>query len=264
MKFTLLVYLGTLISIPSGFAAVAVNFDSAGDFTGYFSSGQSGPIQQSGTGGLNNGGSLDLSGITGGTGQQILTLNQSFAGNTASWSASIYYRGNAQNFWQFGITTEEAPGLNEGWAYNDEYLPVIYFESGGREGGAIGFGNYSPTVSPTAEYGEIVFIPGGLPVTPEWYRYSITVNYLGLSQYSVEGTLTAANADGSLGAVLGTVTSTFTNPELAADETAYLFLNMYDGVALDDFSTTVPEASSGLLAALGLLAAGIRRRPRRS
>jgi hypothetical protein len=199
--------------------------------------------------------------MTGGTGQQILTLNQSFAGNLSSWNASIYYKGNAQNFWQFGFTTDAAPGINDTWAHNGAYLPVIFFQSGNLEGGAIGFTNYSPSAG-TAENGEVVLVAGDLPVTAEWYRYSITVNYLGLSQYSVQGTLHQANADGSLGAQLATVTSTFTNPELAADGTAYLLINMYDGVALDNFSTTVPEVSSGLLAGIGMLAAGFRRRPR--
>lgn len=259
------ILLATLLSIHSLPAAFTVDFNTPGELAANFSSAQAGPIVQAGDGGLGDSGSLDLSGLTNGAAQQILTLNPSFSGNLSSWNASIYYRGNAHNFWQFGFTTGAAPDIVEGWAFADgEYLPVIFFQSGGADGGAIGFTNYHSGLG-NAEFGQIALVPGGLATSAEWYHYSIAVEYLGASEYSVEGTLNLANADGSLGAELATVTSNFINPDLAADGAAYLLLNMYDGVTLDGFSTTaVPEPASAALAGLGLLAGLVFHRRRRA
>ena len=249
-------------------AAVVLDFDTSGQFAENFSSGPSGPITQSASGGTDGSGSLDLSGLNGSAGtQQIITFNQSFAGDLASWSASIYYRGDAQNFWQFGFTSDEAPNLTEGWAsQGGSFVPVILFASGSVDNGAIGFTSYSPSnpVNGGVTDGQLFNIPGDLPTSDEWYQYSFSVGYLGLSQYSVEGTLRSANADGSLGAVLGTVSSTFTNPELAADDSVYIYLNLYQGAAVDNFATTIPEVSGAMLGSIGL-ASGLlcsRRRKR--
>lgn len=244
-------------------AALVVDFDTPGALTNNFSSAQSGIIVQSTTGGLNNSGSLDLSAITGGaTAQQIWTLTPSFAGNLSSWSMSIYYHGNGQKFWQFGVTSEAAPALDSGYAYSGAYLPYIAFGSGDLNNGAIGFTNYSPLAG-SGEYGATVDVPGDIPTTAAWYRYDVGVTYLGSSQFSVQGTMSNANVDGTIASQLATVTSVFTNPELAADPSAHIFFNLYDGVALDNFTTTaVPEPSAPLLAAGGLLIAmaGHRRR----
>ena len=254
MKRIPVVFLALLGSLQ---AAVVLDFDTPGQFAANFSSGQSGPITQSASGGANGSGSLNLSGMNGSAAtQQIITFNQAFSGDLESWSASIYYRGDALNFWQFGFTTEEAPALTEGWAsQGNSFLPVILFASGSVDDGAIGFTSYSPSnpVNGGITDGQLFNIPGDLPSTNEWYQYSFAVEYLGLSQYSVEGTLRAANADGSLGAVLGTVSSTFTNPELAADDSVYLYINMYQGQAIDNFTTTVPEVSGAMLGSIGLV-----------
>lgn len=246
----------SLVLLSSVQAAVLLDFNTPGQLSGNFSSAQVGPITQSTTGGANGSGSLNLSGMNGTAAtQQILTFNQSFAGDLASWSASIYYRGDARNFWQFGFITEAAPALNEGWAsQGGSFLPVILFASGSVDDGAIGFTSYSPSnpVNGGITDGQLFNIPGDLPTSNEWYQYSFAVEYLGLSQYSVEGTLRSANADGSLGAVLGTVTSTFTNPELAADDSVYLYLNFYQGQAIDNFATSIPEPSGVLLGGIGL------------
>ncbi|MCM2273369.1 MAG: PEP-CTERM sorting domain-containing protein [Candidatus Didemnitutus sp.] len=267
-----------LLALVLGVAAVSplaadytLDFNTAGQFAGEFGSAQPGPITQSGSGGLNGSGSLDLSGMTGGsTAQQIVTFNQAFAGNLSSWSASIYYYGNAQHFWQFGVLTTATPALNDGWAHDgSSYVPSIWLESGNADGGSFGVGSYDGV-------GETIYdvsiVDGGLPASAEWYKYTINVMHTGGSNFTIAGTMNQANADGSLGAVLATALLLIENAAIAADSTVYLYLNLYDGVAIDNFYTTtytpavIPEPAT-LAALAGLLALGFvswRRRAARA
>lgn len=255
-----------LAALSPAFAQFTLDFDTPGQFSTYFSSAQTGPFTQSASGGLNNSGALDLSGLTGGaTAQQIVTFNHGFSSHLSSWSASIYYYGNAQQFWQFGVVTAAAPELVEAFAFaNGNYLPAIWLESGNRDGGAFAVGSYDG-FSEVAY--DTVIVSGGLPTSAEWYNYTINVTYTGGSNYAITGTLMQSDASGGLGSLLATSSLSIENSGLAAADTVYLYLNLYDGVALDNFVTTtyaapIPEPSTyaALVGVLALGAAAWRRR----
>lgn len=248
-------------------AQFTLDFDTPGQFSSYFSSEQEGPITQSATGGLNNSGAMDLSGLTGGmTAQQIVTFNHGFSSQLSSWSTSLYYYGNIQSLWQFGVTTAAAPALVEAWAFaNGSYLPAIWLEAGNNEGGAFAVSSYNGTDAPIYD---TQFVSGGLSTDAAWYHLTLDVSYTGGSHYGMHGTLTAANADGSLGELLSTSFLSIDNEGIASADTLYLYLNLFDGVVIDNFTTTtysptaIPEPSTyaAIFGAVALGAVVIARR----
>lgn len=270
MKKLLTVFtLASLLPVLSSPGALDINFNNLGDFTANFSTGQSNPIGEAASGGINNTRAVDLTPLGGNT-TQFWTLNQSFSGDLASWEASMFFQGNAQSgMWQFGFMQEEAPGEAFGYASTDggsTYVPTMFTQTGNADNGSIAVGNLaSPTGS--VQWGTVVETVPDLPSSNQWWKYDFSVTYLGSGQYSVQSSITAANADGSLGSVYGTTNDTFTNSALAGDSDVYLYFSVYDGVRLDNFSTTaVPEpaamgALSGLLALL--FVAAFRRRSNR-
>lgn len=248
-----------LAALPVSAAYVA-DFSAAGQLAADFSSIQGG-LTQSATGGINNGPSLSLAAANDNN-QKIYTLNQPFSGDLASWSASYYYRGIPGKSPLFGILSGPAPGFTEGLpSSGGDYLSYIQIQTGDGDGGTLAI--ESLTGSDLASDFSGAIVAGGLPGTVGFYHYSMAVTYLGLSSYQVDATVTAANADGSLGSVVATHTSTFSNPDLAADDSVYLYFHAYSAGNIDNISfEVVPEPSSSMLAALGLLgAAWFRRRP---
>jgi len=259
----LVLFLAVLSPVSAQFT---LDFDTPDQFSSYFSSEQEGPITQSATGGLNNSGAMDLSGL-GGVAQQIVTFNHGFSSQLSSWSTSVYYYGNIQNLWQFGVTTAAAPTLVEGWAFaNGSYLPAIWLEAGNNEGGAFAVGSYDGTDTPSYD---TQFVSDGLSTDAAWYHLALDVSYTGGSHYDITGTLTAANADGSLGDLLSTSFLSIDNEGIDSADTLYLYLNLFDGVAIDNFTTTtysptaIPEPST-YAAIFGAVALGavviVRRR----
>jgi len=211
---------------------------------------------------------MDLSGLTGGlTAQQIVTFNHGFSSQLSSWSTSLYYYGNIQSLWQFGVTTAAAPALTDAWAStNGSLLPAIWLEGGSNEGGAFAVGSYEGTDGDLNYDTQIV--SGGLSTDAAWYHLTLDVSYTGGSHYEITGTLTAANADGSLDDVLVTSFLSIDNDSIASADTLYLYLNLFDGVVIDHFTTTtysptaIPEPSTyaAIFGAVALGAVVIARR----
>lgn len=245
------------------YGSVLFDFNTAGQLTGNFSSAQSGLTIQSGTGGLNNSGCLDISATDYDNGPwQIFTLNTPFSGNLDTWRVSFYYKGNANNSPTLGVTTEPVPLLTDGQPGNggSVYYPIINVTSGAANGGEVGISSYSG--SGESEW-KVSPVAGGLPTTTNWYFYELTVSYLGSNNLSVTGTLNSASSDGTVGSLLASASQTFNNPAIAGDSTAYIYFQVSGGVAIDNLSTTaVPEpATLGMLAGAGLVAfAAYRRR----
>ncbi|MBB5349949.1 hypothetical protein HNR46_000170 [Haloferula luteola] len=245
-------------------AALSLDFNTPGDFSSNFSTAQTPAIVESASGGLNGSGSVDLSGL-GGTVINFYTLNTSFSGSLSSWTASVYYHGDANAFYQFGFTTDAAPGESGSFMSQDggtTFLPFIYLGSGNADGGSVGFIGYHSGLSSTDDH--VVETNIDLPETDAWYRYDLGVNYLGGDSYQITATLSQASSDGSVVSTLGTITGTTLNPALAADDSVHLYFGLYDGAALDQFETTavtlVPEPTSALLLLGGMVGFGFRRR----
>jgi len=263
---TLLVSALGLALASAAFADTYVDFNAPGDFATYFSSAQSGGIIASGSGGLSDSGSLDITGLP--SAPQMITFNQGFSPTMSSWSASIYFYGDAQNFWQFGVTTKAAPDLDDfGYPGSEgESLPVIWIQTGNDSGGALGIGNYSPGPFHPEEWNSTL-VPSGLPTSNAWYRYTISGTYLGDDQYDIHALLYEANADGTLGAQLAEFSFEVYNSGLAASETLYFFISPGQGVTLDNFHTdleAIPEpATLPVLLAGAAVLAWHRRRSRR-
>lgn len=247
--------------VAQSWASVTLNFNSASDFTNNFSTGTGSPvIVHSANGGIDNTGSLDLTGLTGTA--EFWTLDQSFAGNLANWSASIYFNGRATDAWMFGVYAEPAPGEAFGFPTNDggvSFPSTLALQTGDASGGAIATLN---TVGGSATYGTSVE-PGGFSPSNLWYHLEFSATYLGSNEYQTTSTIRNASSDGTLGSVLATATDTLTNADLASDPEVYVFFGFYSdagSVALDGFTTNavVPEPSFwGLfvgLSAFGLVA----------
>ncbi len=243
-----------------------LDFNTPGQYEDYFQSAQAGPITQTATGGLSNTGALDLSALgSGDNPQQIITFKHGFSSTLSSWTASIYYYGNAQSFWQFGVSTLSLPELDDfGYpASGDSTFSGIWLESGNMDGGSFAIAVFSPD-----DYDSVAqVIDGGLPTDDAWYRYTISGNYLGGNNYSIVGTLHQASSDGTLGTLLAQQTLNTSNSDFTGSEQLYFYINLGDGTALDNFYTdieVIPEPSTFALlsgaAALGLLLA--RRRSR--
>lgn len=252
----------------ASYGAVLFDFNTPGQLTGNFSSGQSGPITQMATGGLSNSGCLNISGTDYNNGPwQIFTLNTPFSGDLDTWRVSFYYKGNANYNPTLGVITEAAPlftGSEPGDGVST-YYPYIVTGTGNNDGGSQGVGSFDGSNSPEWQVSPV---PGGLPdVDSNWYFYEMTVSYTGSNNFSVTGTLNSAASDGSIGALLQSNSATFNNPGIAADSTAYIYFEVKGGVAIDNLSTTaVPEPTTiGMLAGAGLLAfAAYRRRVARA
>lgn len=242
-----------------------VDFNTPGDLSAYFSTAQSSGVNQSAGGGLGGSGSVDLSPLAG-TSEVVYTFNQSFSGDLSNWNASLYFHGNARNFWQFGFTSDPTPGTDTGYLYNDDYLSVIFLQSGNAANpaneveGAFGIGSYSAGSEGTVFSDPNIYPDGGISTDPGWYKYSMDVSYLGVNVYEVTGTMERSDADGNILSVMGTTTYQFTNPGLAGDDSVYLYFYMFDGSAIDRFTTSIPEPSAALLGGLGALALLRRRR----
>ncbi len=87
----------------ASYGAVLFDFNTPGQLTGNFSSGQSGPITQVATGGLSNSGCLNISGTDYNNGPwQIFTLNTPFTGISIP-GGSVF-------------TTREMPIITRLWA----------------------------------------------------------------------------------------------------------------------------------------------------
>ena len=250
-----------LAALPVSAAYVA-DFGSAGQLAADFSSAQGG-LAQSATGGINNGPSLSLAGANV-VNQKIYMLDQAFSGDLAAWSASYYFRGVPGTAPLFGILSDPSPAITDALpTVGGENASYIQIQTGDGDGGILGIDSLVGSTF-TSNYSGVP-VPGGLPGTEGFYHYAMAVTYLGLTNYKVDATLTAANADGSLGPVLATHTSTFSNPDLAADDSVYLYFHAYNGGNIDNISfEVVPEPGSSMLAALGLLGGALfRRRPGR-
>ena len=253
--------LSVLAALPVSGAYVA-DFSTAGQIDADFSSAQGG-LSQSATGGLNNGPSLSLAGANV-VNQVIYTLDEAFSGDLASWTASYYFRGVPGTAPLFGVLSDPAAAVTDGLpTIGGDYASYIQIQTGDGDGGTLGIDSLAGSTFTSNFSG--VPVPGGLPGTAGFYHYAMAVTYLGLTNYKVDATLTAANADGSLGPVLATHTSTFSNPDLAADDSVYLYFHAYNGGNIDNISfQVVPEPGSAMLAAIGLLGgAFFRRRPGR-
>lgn len=242
------------------YGSVLFDFNTAGQLTGNFSSAQSGLTVQSGTGGLNNSGCLDLT-ATDYENAQIFTLNTPFSGDIDTWRVSFYYKGDANLNPTLGVTTQAMPLVTDGQPGNGAgtYYPIIIGQSGGADGGVMGISSY--TGSGESEW-KLGAVAGGLPTTTNWYFYELTVSYTGSNNFSVTGTLNSASSDGTVGSLLASASQTFNNPAIAGDSAAYIYFQVSGGVAIDNLSTTaVPEPTTlGMLAGAGLVAAAAYRR----
>lgn len=251
--------------VGASYGSVLFDFNTPGQLTGNFSSAQSGLTIQSGTGGLNNSGSLDLT-ATDYEHAQIFTLNTPFSGSLDTWRVSFYYKGDANLNPTLGVTTQAAPLVTDGQPGDGgtTYYPFIIGQSGGADGGVMGISNYTGTGYSDWKLG---VVSGGLPTTANWYFYELTVSYLGSNNFSVTGTLNSASSDGTVGLLLASASQTFNNPAIAGDSAAYIYFQVNGGVAIDNLSTTaVPEPTTiGLLAGAGLAVfAAYRRRVARA
>jgi hypothetical protein len=263
-----------LLSAPSlGFGAVSLAFDQPSEFSEFFSSSSPSSVAFAPGVGLAGSGGVNLSSLAG-VEAQIWTFNHSFSPTLSTWKASIAFNNTSSantpgdsNIFRFGVTTTAAPGSSFGYASNDggaTYLPFLAMGAGNADGGSIGIGNYSG--SGEEDFGNSVTVLS-TPFVYGWYSYELTVNYLGSGQYSTQSSISKLNADGTFAGVLAsTPTSTFTNQALANSPSAYLFLSVYDGAAMDNFETTavtiIPEPTSAVL--MGLSALFLLRRSRRS
>jgi len=251
--------------VGASYGSVLFDFNTPGQLTGNFSSAQSGLTIQSGTGGLNNSGSLDIS-ATAGTNAQIFTLNTPFSGDLGSWRVSFYYKGDANLNPTLGVTTQAAPIVTDGQPGDGGtiYYPIIYAQTGELNGGTLSIASYNG-IDSTESKEETV--SGGLSTAANWYFYELTVSYTGSNNFSVTGTVNNASSDGTVGSQLVSASQIFNNPAIAGDSAAYIYFQVNGGVAIDNLSTTaVPEPTTiGLLAGAGLAVfAAYRRRVARA
>ncbi|GAA5120851.1 hypothetical protein JIN84_06100 [Luteolibacter yonseiensis] len=250
-KSKLLPVLLVLISPGVSQAALSFDFNTPGQFTNNFSTSQtSGLIAEGASGGLSNSGHVDL-GLIGAS--QVWTLDTPFRGDLSSWSAEFYLKGTF--FTQFGFTTTSSPQQVDGMPTNDgqtAYLSGIAMGSGNMDGGMIGLYDDSELIASALTSEEL---------TDTWYRYRISVDYIGSNNFNVTGIIHTSTSSGTLLNQVGFVQSTINNPALASADQAHLFLGFNQfGDSVDNFSTTIPEPS-GL--GLSMLSAFVLFRRRR-
>lgn len=247
-----LVMVGSLALSQAASAALLIDFNAAGQFANNFSTSQStGLVTQSASGGLGNTGHIDLSGLSLESGQtQIWTLNTSFNPTLSNWSAEFYLKGSV--FANFGVTTQAAPNNVESYPVNGTataYLPQISMGTGGNLVGIFDENNVVASDTVT------------VPLANGWYRYQLSVSYLGEGNYNVTATVHTADANGALLQQIGTLTTPIHNPELAAAPQAYIYLGIDRvGESIDNFYTTIPEPASASLALMGTALLVLRRR----
>ncbi|RYD67727.1 MAG: PEP-CTERM sorting domain-containing protein [Verrucomicrobiaceae bacterium] len=226
-------------------AAVSLDFNTSGQFAENFSTFQTeGLIAQAPGGGLGNSGHVNLGIITA---AQIWTFNTAFRGDLTSWSAEFYLKGTY--FKQFGFTSDATPRQIEG-------MPVNSAETAYQAHIALGSGNGTGDGDAIGLYKDGAVAASSLisvPLTDSWYRYKISVDYLGSDNFDVTGTIHTADASGALLTEIGFIRSTINNPGLASANQAHLYFGFnYPGESVDNFSTTIPEPSVLGLVALSL------------
>lgn len=230
------------ILAPAAHSAVLVDFNTPGQFEQEFSSSQFfNKLAQSETGGLNNSGGIGLDSISS---TQIWTLNTSFRGDLESWTAEFYVK--AAYFTAFGFTSAPMPGESEGYPLNstfDAYGSSISMGTGNLNGDSIGIANDGVLVSD-----ELVTVP----LVNEWYRYRISVQYLGNNDFQVAAAVNVADSTGAVFAEIASAQALVNNPALAAADDVYLFLGFTQfGESVDNVSfSVVPEPSAFGLALL--------------
>lgn len=220
---------------------MSLDFNAPGQFSDNFSTSQTnGLIAQAPSGGLGNSGHINLGLIAA---SQVWTLNTPFRGDLSSWSAEFYLKGTF--FTQFGFTTTASPQQIDGKPTNNgltAYLPQIAIGTGNNDGGTLGIYNDTDAAASSST---------SVDLTNSWYRYKISVAYLGFNNFDVTGTIHTSDSSGTLLSQIGIVQSTINNPALAAADQAHLFLGFNEvGESIDNFSTTIPEPSLMGLAAL--------------
>jgi len=248
--------LASLAFSQAASAALLIDFNTTGAFANNFSTSQTaGLIIQSASGGLNNSGHVNLSGLAPESGHtQIWTMNTAFSPTLSAWTAEFYLKGS--EFANFGVTTEAAPRHLTGFLVNDTataYLPQFSMVTGSNLMGIYDMDSIVQTSATT------------VPLTSGWYRYQLSANYLGAGNYNVTATVHTADATGTLLQQIGTVTTSINNPDLAAAPQAYLYLNVDRvGESIDNFSTTavIPEPATTGLALVGATLLVLRRRVR--
>ena len=214
-----------------------VYFNTSGDLNNFFSTrGTTNDLKQSATGGIENSGQFDISGIQG---MQLWTFKQPFSPTLAHWKASFFAYGTYMP--ALGVTNQLAPNHDEGLPANDSYtayLPYFAYLAAVSENGEMGFYNMT----------EIYHGPGNMNLTNDWYYWDLDVTYKGSNIYELVGKVYKANQNGSVSSTpLFQYTKTVTNPGLAASSEAYIFLGFRstDVTKIDNFytSTYVPGAA---------------------
>ncbi|RYZ14826.1 MAG: PEP-CTERM sorting domain-containing protein [Myxococcaceae bacterium] len=250
-----------LVTTLTSQAALTVTFDNPNDLTTYFTNASGTPIGLSSTAGIGGSGAVDLTQIPSGD-TQFLVLKTPFAGNLSNWNVSVYgYNGSAAaapvTF--MGISTgpvrnfEGSPSLT-----GSDLAPFLALSTGEAFNGAIS--TYSYDGGPGFN-DDRTFAMGTNLTAFTWYRHDLSVVYQGGNNYTLTASIYEVDANGNNPVLRGTAgAQQHTNSAFAADPSVYLFLGVYNGAALDNFSTdAVPEPSS-LALALGGCALAFRRK----
>lgn len=254
---TINIIIACLLSAAPAYSAFIVDFNTPGDLENNFSTLQTvGLATESPTGGLLNSGRMNLSTLSA---SQVWTLDQSFSGDLASWSVSLFLQGQYLTF--LGVTSDPTPLSVGGLAGATPSLAraQMGMGSGSLNGGTLGFRNSEANVATVAVVNSTTVV-GGIP--SGWLHYSLTVDYLGSNEYELRAMINQADANGTIGGNLADITSTVTNASLASDPSVYMMIGLgQTGTSIDNFSTTaIPEPSVALLGSLTCLGLVRRRR----